>query len=287
MKANKKKILIIILSIIAVIATVSVLPIKTNFIFANDEERRQIDEFYGFQPEMISEGNFYDLKLLTPYTMMPEGVSGGYSMWISVVRKIESSIRFTMDIEYFYQGKKVDMDAYYYNDTKFEDIFYLRTMAVTKVNRYCHPNFIITFLPTDVDDVIRIDELKITISYFWGKEVHNLKFDADSSENLVNDVMRAHIENPNTNYKYVRSYYSNFYESLQMYDFERWYTSVDRIVDKCANERDELSCYVVENVLLETLSPQQVEVLLSSEQAVRLQDLITKRRNIRNVLRVE
>jgi len=287
MSANKRKVLLVVAIVILTIAIVSVLPTRTNFFFAGEEEKRQINEFYLFQPEMISEGSFFDLKLLTPYTMTPSNIGGAYYMWISILKKVDTNMKFTTEIEFFYQGKRVEANYIRHFNETFDDVSWLDSMIHSRGNRYYYPNFLIWIFDNDVEYVTRIDEIKMTISYLWGKETHYLKFDADSSERLVNEVIKSHLENPNADDRYIRAYYRNFFEALQMYDFERWYVSVKDTIDKCANEKDELSCYVIKNGLLSTLSPRQEEVLLSSEQSARLLDFITRYRNIRDVLRSE
>ena len=222
----------------------------TNFASAAESEMREIDDFYGFQPEMISIGKVFDLKIVSSYELLPfEGGKADYGVYLSLAKKIEEDIGFSMHVEY-YGGDNLVASNYFgkcYLKERHKGVC-SPIGLLDGYNYYADDLIFVTTTTRDLLIGVLIDKMLIRVEYVGGEEIHVLNYDSELSNNLMHNLLRS---------SYTSQYDENFYSirigktvsrimrAMIEQDFEKWHQTTSYFLEKYINDPSSFEAVVL------------------------------------------
>ena len=227
------------------------------FLDATSTERRQIEEFYAFQPEMISKGRVFDLKLMVTtqvVSLTVDDKSPQTTMYYSVLKKTVMDIEFETTMEFYSKGKLVDLTCCIspveVTFATLHNMFYRESPQMPRGNKYFVPMMPIQIYSANVSEPTLIDEVVIKFTYFGGEEVHRLKFDSEKSSDLVMSIMESDFNNPNEDLGhlgYINETYNEYLDKLYVADVDAWLDFMTAIVEDAEASSSSLGAHLINN----------------------------------------
>jgi len=187
----------------------------SNFSSARDYEKRLIEEFYVFLPEMISEGKWFDVKL--------ESSFGGN---FTVVKKVDEFFDIELDIECYSGGLLVHEEfVWLVNDSAHSYQSYAGKEYV--LENIIYKNY---FDYSEEQFTQIVDEVKVTIYYAHTKEVHILKSNLQKEDELFELKLKSFYENLDAHYgESIESQIADHVNTLMLTDFDKWYAFAEQL----------------------------------------------------------
>jgi len=220
----------------------------SDFKNASLEEREEIDFFYQNHPEMISEGEVFDVKFIFSKSRIENWFTGKqHFVTLSIVKKVENDLRVSSYIEYYSDGILVGtsyISREPYSLLKPRKTYY-------SINR----DYILTVFPSEVKvakgssiDFI-IDEVRLQLEYDLGKETHVLMYNAELSKALMRNELEVYFSDKTTGeeeYKLLEWKLAEYSETILKNDFNEWKNEITMYIDAYKNDYESFESKVFE-----------------------------------------
>jgi len=257
------------------------------YLDANSTERRQIEEFYTFEPEMISKGRVFDLKLVVAtnvVSMTGDEWNPQTTMYYSILKKTVMDVEFNTTMEFYSEGKLVELtccispaEATF---STLNRLSYMESPQLPIGNKYFVPMMPIQIYSANVSEPMLIDEVVIKFTYFGGEETHRLRFDSEKSNNMIMSIMESDFNNPTEDLGhagYVNETYYKYMKALYVADVDAWLDFMTVIVEDAEANTNSFGSYVINNymMLIPGLKEYQ-EGIVSDEQMVEVKALMER-----------
>ena len=248
----------------------------TNFSKASENETIEIDYFYQNSPEMISEGEVFDLKLIFSKSRIENWFTGKqHFVMLSIVKKVDNDLMLSGYIEYYSNGTLVGTSRITrqpYSWLKPRHIYYS-----------IHRDYIFSVFPSEVAvakgssiDFI-IDEVRVLFDYDLGKETHILVYNYELSKVLINNELERYFSDETISeeeYKLLEWKMLEYSDTLLKNDFSEWENEITIYIDAFKNDSNPFKSKVFEEFHPLLFSADNAEKWMTPEEYYRYMDLL-------------
>jgi len=249
---------------------------KPSYVDATIEEKEQIELFYTFVPEMISEGELFDVKFIVStmnYTGNCYFKGKTENLLISFVRKNVTEDNFLLITQYYSNSKFLYGVQYpfVYDENIFEES-----------GEYLVSSHEIAFY----DCIGRrfIDEIIVTFQYDDIEETHNLKYNQEYTDELMRNMLEVRHNytgvNENDFDMHVENMYIPYMASILHNDFAKWEGLMTESLNSYQSDHDSLGAASIKYYGTKLVSSEDIEEWLSGEELERYENVVSKYRNV-------
>jgi len=254
----------------------------SDFEDASVDERRIINEFYTFVPEMISVGRIFDVKF-----------NSDYEANITVVKKAEDIVDYSIDLECYYLGELVWEKKFVQKSDNLKEKMGLVPVSSSESNMYIIEDLISYMY--DVDDYHYysgynivldynnlferiVDEVKITFSYRGYCETHILKYSETNDKELLRLKMNSYFENQSASYEmHLYSHLKPSIRSLVIRDFYEWHSFAEAFMSEYERDSGNFETVILDEIgFFIFYMPEYITYSLADDQFLQYEQLYRK-----------
>jgi len=239
-------------------------PIYTvgNYGNASELEQYQIENFYSTNPEMISYGELFDIKLTV-------AGSEGATVSCTIIKKTSRDFKFVVIPFIYSYGARQQVG---YQNEKEWPRWYMFTNYMFDV-KYLVSNVDIGLIPAGYRN-----EISLEIRYNNVSEIHTLTYDSNSAHELFLSTVKQHYEliyaHPEWNTAsrtILRLYAGKYMRSILLNNFDLWEETMIMFIDQESKSNSEQKNIVCDIDLFYNIETN--ESLISSENVERYYEI--------------